>query len=116
MAQRLVRTLCKNCREEHPLAPAERDMLNLSATDTVAVFRAKGCHQCKGTGYRGRTGIYELIMVDDALRAMIHDGVNEQRMEAHCRQTVPGIFQDGINRILAGETSMAEVLRVTRAS
>ncbi len=115
MAQRLVRTLCKHCREPDPLTPAEREMLHLSAADNVVVYKAKGCHQCKGTGYTGRTGIYELIMVDDKLRAMIHDGENEQIMEAYCRQSIPGIYQDGINRILSGDTSLAEVLRVTQA-
>ena len=94
---------------------AERDLLHLSAGDDVVVYKAKGCHQCKGTGYMGRTGIYELIMVDDKLRAMIHDGENEQAMEAYCRQSVPGIYSDGINRILSGDTSLAEVLRVTQA-
>ena len=111
MAQRLVRTLCQHCKLPDPLTPAERDLLHVSAV----VYKAKGCHQCKGTGYMGRTGIYELIMVDDKLRAMIHDGENEQAMEAYCRQSVPGIYSDGINRILSGDTSLAEVLRVTQA-
>jgi general secretion pathway protein E len=115
MAQRLVRTLCPSCKEVDELTPSERDLLQLADTDQPVVYQAKGCHQCKGTGYRGRTGIYELIMVDDKLRSMIHDGVNEQVMEAYCRETIPGIYQDGINRILAGDTSMAEVLRVTQA-
>ena len=116
MAQRLVRTLCRNCREVHSLSPSERDILQLSEHQQVTVYKARACHQCKGTGYLGRTGIYELIVVDDALRTMIHDGANEQLMEAHCRQTIPGLFADGINRILAGDTSLAEVLRVTRAA
>ncbi len=115
MAQRLVRTLCHACREQDPLTRAEREMLRLDENDDVVVYKARGCHQCKGTGYRGRSGIYELIIVDDTLRAMIHDGANEQVMEAHCRESIPGMFDDGINRILEGETSLAEVLRVTRA-
>ncbi len=115
MAQRLVRTLCQHCKLPDTLTAAERDLLHLSAGDDVVVYKAKGCHQCKGTGYMGRTGIYELIMVDDKLRAMIHDGENEQAMEAYCRQSVPGIYSDGINRILSGDTSLAEVLRVTQA-
>jgi general secretion pathway protein E len=115
MAQRLVRTLCKHCKQPDPLTPAEREMLHLSAAADAVVYKAKGCHQCKGTGYTGRTGIYELIMVDDKLRAMIHDGENEQVMEAYCRESIPGIYNDGINRILSGDTSLAEVLRVTQA-
>ena len=116
MAQRLVRTLCSNCKEEDTLSRAEREMLQLSGHQDVTVYKARACHHCKGTGYRGRTGIYELIMVDEELRTMIHDGVNEQLMESHCRRRNPGLFEDGINRILAGDTSLAEVLRVTRAA
>jgi general secretion pathway protein E len=116
MAQRLVRTLCSNCKEEDTLSRSEREMLQLSEHQDVTVYKARACHHCKGTGYRGRTGIYELIMVDEELRTMIHDGVNEQLMESHCRRRNPGLFEDGINRILAGDTSLAEVLRVTRAA
>lgn len=115
MAQRLVRTLCTACREEDTLTRAERELLRLGDGEDSVVFKAKGCHQCKGTGYRGRSGIYELILIDDTLRGMIHDGVNEQEMEAHCRKTATGLFDDGIHRVLAGQTSIAEVLRVTRA-
>jgi general secretion pathway protein E len=65
-------------------------------------------------GYRGRSGVYELIMVDDAMRTMIHDGVSEQELERHARLTTPSIRDDGVARILRGETTFEEVLRVTR--
>jgi general secretion pathway protein E len=68
-----------------------------------------------GNGYHGRTGIYEVVAVDDAMRTMIHDGVSEQNLERHARTMGPGIRDDGRRRVLAGDTTLEEVLRVTRA-
>jgi general secretion pathway protein E len=79
------------------------------------VYSARGCAACNHSGYRGRTGIYELIEIDDTLRLMIHEGASEQEMLAQARANYPGIQQDGRRRILAGDTSIEEVLRVTTA-
>jgi general secretion pathway protein E len=65
-------------------------------------------------GFTGRTGIYELIPVNDAMRAMIHDGVSEQDLERHARTMTPSIRADGRRRVLNGTTTLEEVLRVTR--
>jgi len=78
------------------------------------LYEPTGCEQCNFLGYRGRTGIYELIEVDNALRGMIHDGAGEHQMEQYARQFWPSIRADGVRRILAGDTSLEEVLRVTR--
>jgi general secretion pathway protein E len=67
-----------------------------------------------GDGYRGRTGIYELIAVDDHMRTMIHDGASEQELERYARTSGPGIRDDGRRKVLAGDTTLEEVLRVTR--
>lgn len=114
MSQRLVRLLCKDCREAvTPTAP-ECEMLRIdSAAAAVTIYKATGCEKCNYTGYRGRTGIYELIEIDDAMRVMIYDGASEQDMLGRARQNYPGIESDGRRRILAGETSLEEVLRVT---
>ena len=77
------------------------------------LYRAKGCERCNYSGYRGRTGIYELIEIDDTMRVMIYDGVSEQEMLDYARPLYPGIEADGRRRILAGDTSLEEVLRVT---
>jgi general secretion pathway protein E len=116
MAQRLVRTLCHECKVPMTLTAAESELLGLDRGDDRVAYQPVGCRRCKGTGFRGRRGLYELIMIDDTLRGMIHDGVKEQTMEAWCRERAPGMFQDGVEQILAGATSLAEVLRVTRAS
>ena len=113
MAQRLVRLLCVDCRESAPATAGELELLGLSADEHHEIYHAKGCARCNMTGYRGRTGIYELIEVDETLRAAIHEAESEQAMLAVARQKYPGIQADGRRRILAGETTLEEVLRVT---
>jgi general secretion pathway protein E len=114
MAQRLVRLLCTHCREPVAASAAEREILGKAAdTADVTIYKAKGCDKCNYSGYRGRTGIYEMIEVDEAMRVMIYEGRSEQQMLKEARQRCPGIEEDGRRRVLAGETSIAEVLRVT---
>jgi general secretion pathway protein E len=113
MSQRLVRLLCQECREGAAPTAAERELLHLGDDEAALLFQPRGCKKCNYTGYRGRTGIYELIEVDEQLRTMIYNGASEQEMLAHARKVYPGIEADGRRRILAGETSIAEVMRVT---
>ena len=74
-----------------------------------------GCLACNRTGFQGRTGIYELISVDDEMREMIHGGVSEQELDRHARKATPSIRADGRRLVLQGKTTLEEVLRVTRA-
>ncbi|MFV8818215.1 type II secretion system ATPase GspE [Haliea sp. E17] len=114
MSQRLVRLLCRDCREASPATEAERDMLYPGGLEgPLELFHPRGCESCHHTGYRGRTGIYELIEVDETLRELIYAGASEQAMLAHARKLYPAMQADGRRRILAGETSLAEVMRVT---
>ena len=114
MAQRLVRLLCNDCKQAHAATESEQVRLGLPAGSTV--FRAEGCDKCHYTGYRGRTGIYELIPVDDELRLLIHEGAGEQTMLEHARKHTKSIFDDGREKVLEGITSVEEVLRVTAVS
>ena len=82
-------------------------------TDVSNVYEPQGCEQCNHLGYRGRTGIYELITIDETLRSMIHRNEGLQSMEAYLRKTTPSIRDDGFKRVMSGETSLAEILRVT---
>jgi general secretion pathway protein E len=112
LAQRLVRVLNSETREAFIAGEYERRLLNLDAKDgNVKLYRPS---TEPGMGYRGRTGIYELIAVDDHMRTMIHDGASEQELERYARQSSPGIREDGRRKVLAGETTLEEVLRVTR--
>ena len=111
LAQRLVRCLCKQCREPVETDLSEQQRFGLPAG--AVVYRAQGCDTCNQSGYKGRTGIYELIEIDEELRRLIHDGAGEQTMLAHLRARSPAIDEHGRQRVLAGETSLEEVLRVT---
>ena len=114
MSQRLVRLLCNECKEAVVPSAGEYELLGLAAGDAeVTLFQPQGCKDCNYTGYRGRTGVYELIEIDETLRLMIYEGASEQEMLRHARQHYPGIEEDGRRRVLAGETSIAEVMRVT---
>ncbi|HKJ08413.1 MAG TPA: ATPase, T2SS/T4P/T4SS family, partial [Gammaproteobacteria bacterium] len=114
LAQRLVRMLCAHCKQAYEASAAECETLGIPMDTTPTLYRAVGCPKCNQLGYRGRTGIYELVEIDDHLRAMIHDGVGEYEMEHYARTRSPGIRADGGRRVLNGETTLEEVLRVTR--
>jgi general secretion pathway protein E len=116
IAQRLVRRLCSACKTPYSLHDDERALMGLGLdADCSNVAEALGCESCHYTGYRGRTGIYELIPIDDTLRSMIHRNESIPTIEVHLRPGVPTIREDGFMRVLAGDTSLAEVLRVTSA-
>ncbi|MEX0900153.1 MAG: type II secretion system ATPase GspE [Gammaproteobacteria bacterium] len=114
LAQRLVRVLCHECRRAEPATAREAELLGADAAHPPTVYHPVGCEHCSNTGFRGRSGIYELIAVDEPLRAMIHDGASEQMLERHARTQTESIRADGRRRVLAGETTLEEVLRVTR--
>jgi general secretion pathway protein E len=115
VAQRLVRTLCADCKISHVLRDDERELMGftLNHSDNISIFEPVGCKACNQIGYRGRTGIYELIPVDETLRGFIHRNESIQTIEAYLRPSVPSIREDGFKRVLAGDTSLAEILRVT---
>jgi general secretion pathway protein E len=114
LAQRLVRLLCPDCRQPYAAGDREIKVFNLPRNKPPTLYKPVGCEHCKRTGYRGRTGIYEMVVVDDDMRSMIHDGKGEQELEAHARRLTPSIRDDGKRLVLAGLTSVEEVLRVTR--
>ncbi len=114
MAQRLVRVLCPHCKEPHEASTAEAERLQIP--NDAVIYQAKGCDHCNYTGYRGRTAIYELIVIDNALRELIHKSEGEQVMLQHARQLYDSLLGDGRQRVLSGQTSLEEVLRVTATS
>ncbi|HXG27846.1 MAG TPA: type II secretion system ATPase GspE [Nevskiales bacterium] len=114
LAQRLVRLLCPDCKQPYEADASECRALGVSEQSKAIIYRAVGCDKCRQTGYRGRTGIHELVEVDETLRRMIHDNVAEADMEAYARKSSPSIRQDGQRKVLAGLTTLEEILRVTR--
>jgi len=114
LAQRLVRKLCPDCRI--PGAPSPAEQTAFPAVTGMTVYRPVGCPSCKWSGYRGRTGIYELVVIDRRAAALIHSGASEQLLRAHAsRSGAMSLREDGLRWIEAGETSVEEVLRVSRA-
>jgi general secretion pathway protein E len=114
LAQRLVRLLCPDCKQPYTAGEREIRVFDLPKSRPPTLYKPVGCEHCKRTGYRGRTGIYEFVVVDDEMRSMIHDGSGEQALEKHARTLTPSIRDDGKRLVLAGLTSVEEVLRVTR--
>jgi general secretion pathway protein E len=113
LAQRLVRKLCPACKKPHQITASERKWLAMEENGTT-IYSAGGCEQCNYQGYEGRTGLYELIPIDEKLLDMIHDGEGEHAMEQYARTKTPSLRQDGKRMILEGVTSLEEVLRVSR--
>ncbi|MFT6636637.1 type II secretion system ATPase GspE [uncultured Alcanivorax sp.] len=114
LAQRLVRVLCDDCKTPYQASASELEMLGLPANESCTLYHPNGCEACNNQGYRGRTGIYELVLVDDTLRQLIHDRAGELELNRHARTLTSGIREDGWRKVLDGHTSVEEVLRVTR--
>jgi len=124
MAQRLVRKLCKECRKKDGPKEDElrviRNIINSlpknvkkPSLTNISVWRAVGCQKCHGTGYKGRMGIFEAILIDDELEQLILKHPSEAEIKkAASKQGILNMKQDGILKIIEGETSFEEVTRI----
>jgi len=114
VAQRLVRRLCEACKK--PYTPTEHELkaLGVEAEDAQNVFTSHGCAECGHIGFAGRTGVYEMVIVDDKIRQMIGDLAAEIDIEAYARTKSPSIMDDGRRLVLHGITSLEEVLFAVR--
>ena len=88
--------------------------MDVDSQKPPTLFKAKGCRLCQQRGYVGRTGIYEVIAVDNALQNMIHDNASEQMLRNYAHPLYPSLRQDGWRQVLNSTTSLEEVLRVTK--
>ena len=114
VAQRLVRRLCLQCRKPFVADATELRTLGFTPVDGT-LYSAQGCPACNLSGYRGRTGIYELIMVDDDLRRLVHDRASEQTLRTHVvSRGMRSLRDDGMRWAGQGVISLEEVIRVTR--
>lgn len=116
LAQRLVRVLCPHCKKPHQADRRECAFLKVDPQSAPVIYSPVGCESCKQQGYLGRTGIYELIAVDEKLRELIHNRASEAEMTVYARTHGPSIRDDGRARVQAGQTTIEEVLRVTQES
>lgn len=113
LAQRLMRLLCPHCKKSEVATAAECTVLGVAPSSTPMICRPVGCQHCRYMGYAGRSGVYELIAVDETLRTMIHERTSEQQMRKYARGHFLSLRQDGYRRVLMGDTSLEEILRVT---
>ena len=113
-AQRLVRKLCMECRKPYTPSAAQLQALGFAATQGD-FYAAQGCTACNHLGYKGRTGIYELLTLDDELRRLIHERTSEQGLRDHAlSRGMRSLRDDGMRLAAAGTISLEEVVRVTR--
>lgn len=116
MAQRLVRRLCPVCKEAYEPDAKEKSLLGLPAGEPVTLYRKVGCGQCGGQGYDGRLGIYELIVINDEIRSLIHDDARELDIERAAFRHSDNLMQSGVRHALNGLTTSEEILRTCRQS
>ncbi len=126
LGQRLVRIICDDCHETYPATPAETELLKrilanypggLSVPDPLALHRGRGCPACGETGFRGRLGIFEAIIVDEAVEeVVIRDPREHIILEAAKPQGIPTMIEDGGRKVLDGITSLPELMRVVDLS
>ncbi|ALG69550.2 type II secretion system ATPase GspE [Beggiatoa leptomitoformis] len=115
MSQRLVRLLCPACKTPYLASLTEKEALQrANLPPDLTLYAANGCKSCNHIGYKGRTGIYELIDVDGSLRTMIHDQIGQHELEAYAHQRQSSMLQNGTQQVLAGDSTIEELLRVTR--
>jgi general secretion pathway protein E len=115
LAQRLVRVLCLHCREAYTATDEELREIGIRPPDRpVTLYRAVGCAACSHTGYRGRKGIFEMMTIDDEIRALLSRNVDAKTIKAAAMGKGMGTLRaDGARKVLAGITSVAEVIRAT---
>ena len=115
MAQRLVRKLCDKCKEEYDPTTEELSLIGLQKKDVkTKLFKAKGCTDCRNTGYRGRTAIFEMIPMARELRKLVFESANEDEIrQAAIKNGMVTLRDAGNERVLDGTTSIEEVLRST---
>ena len=114
LAQRLVRVICPDCKEEATLTPTLEAEMGLLHKENVKVYSGKGCKACSNTGFRGRCGIYELLVVDDSIRELILKKSTAQTICDQARKMgMRTLREDGWDKVVKGITTVEEILRVT---
>jgi len=113
LAQRLVRILCNDCKKKIKALKDEKDFLGFNEDKELEIYKPVGCDKCNKTGFKGRTGIYDLVAIDEKLRSMITSNDSEMMMEKYIRKTTPTMREDGVRKVLLGITTIEEVMRVT---
>jgi len=115
LAQRLVRTICPKCKEPYKIDPKTLKELSSSFKEKeITVYKGKGCDNCRHTGYKGRIGIFELMILSENIRqAIVNKASAQELMKIARTEGMQTLQEDGLEKVLAGVTTIEEVLRVT---
>ena len=116
VAQRLVRKICSNCKKPHE--PTDRELMMLGpAAEQIrqgSLYRGEGCNDCSGTGYKGRIGLFEIFLINDEVRHMIFEMVPASELRVKARELgMRTLREDGLRKVVAGQTTLEEIFRVT---
>jgi general secretion pathway protein E len=117
LAQRLLRTLCGHCKQAYEPGPEVRSSTGLArfCAATQPIYRAVGCEHCRQSGYRGRTGIHELLVLDEPMRRAIIDGRDANILNSIAAHSgMLSLHEDGLRKVAAGHTTLDELARVTQ--
>jgi len=115
VAQRLVRLICGGCRRELPRSEVERIVREFGLADVETLYAGQGCRDCQHTGYRGRTGVFEMMLMTDEIRSFVLEHTSSRHIRALAiRQGIRSLREDGLRLVAEGKTTIEEVLRVTR--
>jgi general secretion pathway protein E len=119
LAQRLVRTICPHCKKSYEPSDVEksyvRNSIRTVQEKSFVLYRGEGCEKCNGRGYFGRTGIFELLAIDNEIRPMITDTIDTQGIKnVAVSRGMKTLRKDGIEKVINGVTTLEEVLRVTQ--
>jgi type II secretory ATPase GspE/PulE/Tfp pilus assembly ATPase PilB-like protein len=120
LAQRLVRTICSNCKEKHPASETdiafikrqygEEYLAELNLSEPLMLYTGKGCDECGDTGYKGRTGVHELLTMTGELRALVYQEVSVHEMKSQAMQDgMRTLTQDGMLKVLKGDTDISQI-------
>jgi type IV pilus assembly protein PilB len=117
MAQRLVRKICGECKHEYKPEDDIREFLEMQGLPSDRLFKGKGCDKCRGSGYKGRLGIYELLVLNDTLRDRVTGNPNVVEFRRMCLESgMITLRQDGFDKVVRGVTTIDEIMRVTEAA
>jgi general secretion pathway protein E len=111
LAQRLVRNLCPSCKTPYEASESEKDKLGVGASEALTLYQPSGCKECDYTGFKGRTGLFDLFYIDHEASNMIHAGASEQTLAAYKEQDSQSLFASGVELVVAGKTAISEIIR-----
>ena len=117
LAQRLVRRICKDCRKEYQATEFEKVQLGIDPNEELFGFKGEGCLSCRNSGYKGRIGIYELLLMDQTISELVLDNAPGYKIrEAGVRAGMLTMLDDGLTKVKRGDTTITEIYQTLGSS